>query len=356
MNNAPREDLKICALLSLKIPGLTTELLTQQDTEHPKDGPLKLLNQLLSSRSARKEASEELSRLQKLGIGVLPIGDPLYPQPLSAIHNPPLVLFYRGENISLLTQKLCLAVVGSRKADEHACRFARELSQDLASSNTLIVSGLAFGIDAAAHSGAVDAGVEGSTVAVLGNGLEHGIYPSSNEFLARRILDQGGLILSQFPTTTKPFPQNFLDRNRVIAGLSKGTVIIQAAKRSGALATARHALEEGRDVFSLPGPFYDERYAGSNELLKNGAYLITGAGDLAQHYPELSLNPPEQEQAPALTALQKELLLRLSEEPSLHVDELLPRNCPMSEYAVALMELEARGLLVRGIGGIVSKT
>lgn len=286
-----------------------------------------------------------LERLQSEGISALSFFNSQYPEMLRHIHDPPLVLYMKGEGVAALESPHKIAVVGSRKADQPGCEIARGFSKAIAGAGGCVISGLAFGIDAAAHSGALESSATSSTIAVLGNGLCSGIYPAAHTKLARSILENGGILLSQFPLDSPPYPSNFLNRNRVIAGMSQAVIIIQAARRSGALSTARHAMEEGRDVLVVPGDIHHPLYGGSNELLKQGAHVITSKEDIQNYVPGLKLAGPSIS-SPVLTPLQCAIVDRLQRGP-LHADELRPHNVEISAFTGALFELEEAGLICR---------
>jgi len=205
------------------------------------------------------------------------IEDINYPPLLKEIKNAPKELFYQG---CLPTKdELAIAFVGTRKASEEGCILARQISFELAKRGFVIVSGLAFGIDAASHRGALD--VPQKTVAVLGSGLNV-IYPPSHRALAALILEKGGCLISEYEKDEPPLPYRFLERNRIISGLCVATVIIEAPKRSGALSTARFAYEEGREVFVFPGNVKNKNYEGSHMLIRNGARLVTESEDILE--------------------------------------------------------------------------
>ncbi|PIP30149.1 DNA-protecting protein DprA [Candidatus Jorgensenbacteria bacterium CG10_big_fil_rev_8_21_14_0_10_54_38] len=209
-------------------------------------------------------------------IAAVRLGETAYPPRLAEIPGPPETLFYRGTLPP--PDGTAIAVVGTRKATREGRECARQLSRELASRGIIIVSGLAFGIDSAAHEGALDA--HGKTIAVLGNGVDS-IYPASHESLGRRI-EASGAICSEYPPGTPALPFQFLARNRIVSGLSLAVVIVEAPLRSGALVTARHALDQGREVFVVPGPANHRNYAGSHMLIREGARLVTGAGDVLE--------------------------------------------------------------------------
>lgn len=202
-----------------------------------------------------------------------------FPPLLKEISAPPEKIFWRGEK-SLLKNDFCLAVVGTRKATFQGRELARKISRELAEVGAVIVSGLAMGIDSAAHEGALEAaGGQGKTIAVLGGGIDK-IYPAQNENLADRIITGGGLIVSEYPPATPTYPSQFLERNRVVSGLSLATIVIEAPLRSGSLNTARLAAEQGREVFVFPGPTGHPNFAGSHALIRDGARLVSSAQDI----------------------------------------------------------------------------
>lgn len=209
--------------------------------------------------------------------------DPEYPELLSEIEHSPSPLFVRG----LLPSGDCVSVVGTRKASSEGKHIAKRVSFELASRGICIVSGLAFGIDEAAHSGALEAG--GRTVAVLANGLDS-VYPKQHERLAENIVSAGGCLVSEYPEGTPPFPGRFLERNRIISGFSKATVVIEAPARSGSIATANHAACQGRDVFVFPGRYSDKNYEGSHTLIRNGARLVASIGQILE---DLGFSPED---------------------------------------------------------------
>jgi len=228
-----------------------------------------------------KVLEQELTLAQQAGVRIVTLEEPDYPKALREIHDPPLALYIRG---SLPREEVAVAVVGSRHASLYGLQTAERLAYELALRGVTVVSGLARGIDGEAHRGALKAG--GRTLAVLGNGLAH-IYPTEHEELATQIAERGALI-SEYPMTMPPLGQNFPRRNRLISGLSLGVVIVEAAQRSGALITANCALEQGREVFAVPGPITTTTSQGTHQLLKEGARLVTSVEDIIE---ELRLTP-----------------------------------------------------------------
>jgi DNA processing protein len=198
-----------------------------------------------------------------------------FPTLLKEIPDTPQALFARGSLDHF--DRPAIAIVGTRKATQAGRSFAQMLASQLAKNNITVVSGLALGIDTAAHTGALDA--NGTTVAVLGNGI-HTIYPSQNHSLAQKIIERGGTIISEYDETVTPQKYHFIQRNRIISGLSLAVVVIEAPARSGALATARFAAEQGRDVFVIPGSITHPNYAGSHALIRDGATLATSTEEI----------------------------------------------------------------------------
>lgn len=204
------------------------------------------------------------------------ITDKIYPKILKAIPTAPKVLFYKGE---IKPDEICLAIVGSRSATPYGKRIALEMSASLAEAGLTIVSGLAQGIDTCAHSAAVRNNKR--TIAVLGTGLdEKSIYPKENIQLARRIIENGGCLISEYPTGTKAAQFTFPQRNRIISGLSVGILVVEAKERSGSLIAANYAFLQKRKIFAIPGPVYSPLSKGTNKLIKQGAKLVSEADDI----------------------------------------------------------------------------
>lgn len=216
-----------------------------------------------------------VEKCARLGIGVAPLGSADYPSALADIKDPPLVLFWRGAPPSVLS--ICLAVVGARRCTDYGERTAAWIGREAAGVGIVVLSGLARGIDAAAHRGALESG---QTAAVLAGGLDR-IYPGEHRSLADRIVGAGGSLLSEQPPGVRPLPWLFPFRNRIITGLSLATVVVEASVRSGSLASARHALDQGREVFAVPGPIDSPVSAGTNRLLGEGAAPFCRIDDLA---------------------------------------------------------------------------
>jgi len=258
---------EISGLFSMDIPGLTRVGIPLASAE------------ALATRRYRPMSEEILDWCLKEGCRLLVSGDAGYPAMLQEIHDAPSVLYARG-NISCLDCS-CLALVGTRRPTPYGLQMAEGLASDLAHRGITIISGLARGIDAAAHRGCLSA--NGRTVAVLGCGIDV-VYPREHGHLTRRILEQG-LLLSEFPPGTSPAPQNFPVRNRIISGLSLGVLIVEASEYSGSLITARLALEQNREVYAVPGNVTSPHSFGPNYLIKQGAKLVQSWRDIVEEFP-----------------------------------------------------------------------
>jgi DNA processing protein len=258
--------------------------------------------------------------------------DPAFPPLLAAIHDPPPELYVRGSAEDEFLRRDAVAVVGARACSSYGRSVARSLGRELAAASLVVVSGMARGIDGEAHRGALDA--DGVTVAVLGCGIERD-YPAAHAELARRICKRG-LVVSEYEPGVEPAPWRFPARNRIIAGLCRATVVVEARERSGALITADFALEEGRDVLAVPGEITNSLSGGTNALLKLGAAPVTSAADVLELF---DLSPGAVEHA-EVGMVATALLERLA-DGALTADELVRSSgIEPGEAAAALVELE----------------
>jgi DNA processing protein len=276
----------------------------------------------------------------------LRLGEAGYPPLLRTIPDPPATLWLRGEAESVLLQRVCVAVVGARSCSGYGRGIARTLSREAAAAGAVVVSGLARGIDGEAHRGALEAG--GQTVAVLGCGIDRD-YPAAHAELARRIVSTGGLIVSEYEPGVEPAPWRFPARNRIIAGLSQATVVVEARERSGALITADFALEDGRDVLAVPGEITSATSVGTNALLRVGATPVTSAGDVLE---VLGLDPAasEREGLPEPGPEQR-LVLAAVGDGARSGDELVrATGLDAGVVAAALVALELAGLVTEADG------
>jgi DNA processing protein len=281
------------------------------------------------------------SLLERLGARLLTYRDPAYPQRLLTTYDFPPLLYVRGQ----LTEPddLAVAVVGSRRASPYGQRVAESVSAGLVRRGITVVSGLARGIDSIAHKAALDNG--GRTIAVLGSGIDI-VYPGENQALAERIVE-GGAIVSEFPLGTKPEPGHFPRRNRIISGLSLGVVVIEARIKSGALLTAHFALEQGREVFAVPGDINLPGTRGPHRLIQEGAKLVWRVDDILEEFPlpgKLVSREPSAEPALDVTADEGQILALLTDCP-VPVDDLIDRSgLRPAEVLAALFSLEMKGI------------
>jgi DNA processing protein len=311
--------------------------------------------QSLGTGRSMELANDELARASAAGIHVITLDDPTYPAPLKQIYDPPLVLYIRGE-VEVLARP-GIAVVGTRHPTPYGTGMAERLACDLAARGLVIFSGLARGVDSAAHRGAISA--KGKTVGVLGTGIDV-IYPKENTRLTEQILALGGALISEFPMSTFPAPQNFPIRNRIISGISAGVLVVEAAEYSGTRITSRCALEQNREVFAVPGNVTNKNSWGPNTLIKQGAKLVATWEDIWEELPaeiRLALEPAagSESQAEGTASLfeddalgphEKKILALLKADEATQIDEIVEQlepNLSSSEIFAALFELELAG-------------
>lgn len=286
-------------------------------------------------------AREIADRIQQLDWTVLFPGDDAYPSALAEIPVPPPILFSVGRPAA--REDRLIGIVGTRHPSEHGKRFAYSLSRRLAEAGVIVVSGMAEGIDAAAHQGALDGG--GTTVAVWGSSLDV-VYPPGNRQLAERIRTDGSVYAEYFPGTSPDRP-HFPERNRIISGMSTGIVVIEAGQRSGALITAEHAFRQGRAVFAVPGAPGEAMSIGSNALIKGGGTLITSADDIFEELPALkgAVAARRFARLPDLTGDEKRLIALFADGPQ-QLDQLSrTAGMPVHELSQYLLALELKGVV-----------
>jgi len=308
--------------------------------------------QAIHSRQPLSAAAKELAQAQAVGCRLLTWDEPEYPARLRETYDPPTLLYVIG-NAVLLNQH-SIAIVGSRRPTPYGNQMAERLAKDLADRNLAIASGLARGIDSSAHKGAL-AAVRGGTIAVLGSGVDV-VYPKENKKIFEEIAKRG-VIISEFPLGTFPAPQNFPIRNRILAGMALGVVVVEGAQYSGSLITARLAMESGREVYGVPGNVTQPTSFGPNQLIKQGAKLVTGWEDVVEELPtpvRAELMPVETATAEERASLVEESLAPamrplyslLSMDEARHVDELVERSgLSSSEVLAGLFELELKGVV-----------
>lgn len=292
---------------------------------------------------------EELDKVNQENIQVITIKNLAYPKLLQEIFNPPALLYIKGD-LANLNNKFNLAVVGTRKISNYGKQITPQLVKPLVQNGFTITSGLALGVDALAHQSALDA--LGKTIAVLGSGIDQkSIYPTSNRYLAQNILSNKGTIISEFPLGTLPLKHNFPIRNRVIAGLSLGTLIIEAGESSGATITAYSALEQNREVFAVPGSLFNQNSIGTHKLIQKGAKLVTSHHDILE---ELNLQEVKKfisnQKILPETEEEKIIIENLGSEP-IHIDQIIKKaNRPTSQISSTLSLMEMKGL-IKNMGG-----
>jgi DNA processing protein len=308
--------------------------------------------QAIHSRRPLSDAAKELAQAQAAGCRLLTWDEPEYPSRLREIYDPPPLLYVKG-NAGLLNRHI-ISMVGARRPTPYGNQMAERLAKDLADRGLVIASGLARGIDASAHKGALRS-ANGATVGVVGCGIDV-VYPKENKKIFQEI-EQRGAIISEFPLGTFPAPQNFPIRNRIIAGMALGVVVVEGAQYSGSLITARLAMEFGREVFGVPGNATQPSSFGPNQLIKQGAKLATGWEDVVEELPtpvRAELMPVEsasQEERAALvveglTPIERPLYELLSLDEARHVDDLVENSgLSSSEVLAALFDLELKGVV-----------
>jgi len=300
-------------------------------------------------------AQDELAKASAAGIKCITLDDPGYPGRLRQIYDPPLVLYIRGPVEALARPGI--AVIGTRHPTPYGIGMAERLACDLATRGVVILSGLARGVDTAAHRGAVSA--KSKTVAVFGTGVDV-VYPKENSRLADQILSLGGALISEFPLGTFAAPQNFPIRNRIISGMSFGVLVVEAAEYSGTRITARCALEQNREVFAVPGNVTNKNSWGPNTLIKQGAKLVATWEDVWEELPadvRLTLTPQTGDESqeghtaslfeePSLSPHEKKIYRVVKADEAMHLDEIIEKLEPelsSSEIFAALFELELAG-------------
>ncbi|OGE80155.1 MAG: DNA protecting protein DprA [Candidatus Doudnabacteria bacterium RIFCSPHIGHO2_01_FULL_43_23] len=308
------------------------------------------ISDLIVTKRSQIDPDAEMQKLLKEDVKILIFGEENYPKLLAEIYNPPMVLYGRG-NLEVLKHEYIIAVVGTRKISNYGKQVTPIIVGDLAKAGVAIVSGLALGVDSIAHRATIEA--NGKTIAVLGSGIDdNSIYPASNRTIAKSIIDSGGAIISELPIYSLPLKIHFPYRNRIISGLALGTVVIEADVTSGALITAKAALEHNRQVFAVPGSVFNKVSQGPNNLLKMGAKPVTSAADILD---ELNLQSVTSElkarKIIADSPAEETILKLLSNEPT-HINKLIKESGLTSqEISSALTMMEIKGK-VRNLGAM----
>jgi DNA processing protein len=336
----------------VRLRRLMEALGTPQDILRARAGQLSQVNGIgpdlgesIARWEERVDLPAELTRIREFGAKVITQESPLYPRQLREIHNPPIVLHVWGD----LQERdhHSVSVVGSRKTSHYGLECAKKLSYQLAYAGLTVVSGLARGIDTAAHQAALAA--QGRTIAVIGSGLMD-LYPAENLGLAEKIA-AAGAVVSEYPMTFPPSPQTFPYRNRIVAGWSTGILVVEAGLSSGALITANQAIDQGRLVYAVPGPIDRPSAAGSNRLIQQGAKLVTSAGDILDDFqsllPAMRKEPGKKSEAverPGMSAEEQAILEVLSSEEASIDSIVIKTGLPAPKVSSTLLALEMKRL------------
>ncbi|MBI2447938.1 DNA-protecting protein DprA [Candidatus Microgenomates bacterium] len=295
------------------------------------------------------DLGKKMTEVKSFGIRLVLLEDEEYPKLLREIYNPPLLLFVRGQIID--ADHYAVAIVGSRRFSEYGRQATADIVSHLAENQVTVVSGLALGIDSFAHQ-TVLKNPNARTIGVLGCGIDDlTIYPSENKNLVHRIIEGRGAIVSEYPPGTPPLKQHFPARNRIVSGLSQGVVVVEASSTSGSLITARHALEQGRDVFAVPGNIYHKNAAGPNSLIKLGAKLVEKPEDILEELDLRQLSNRVAVQKMIPENLDEQKILSFLEIEQLHIDRLVELSkLSINDLNPLLVTMEMKGL-VRDMGG-----
>ncbi|HNR68500.1 MAG TPA: DNA-processing protein DprA [bacterium] len=298
------------------------------------------LAEYIKNEADSRFAEKQMHLLQKSGTKLLTFWDAGYPSILKEIYDPPLVLYFFG----VLDSKTNLAIVGTRKPSAYGATMVEKFSRELIQRGYTLVSGLARGIDTLVHRTCVQA--QAATIAVLGSGCDQ-IYPPENRSLAEALVAAGGAVVSEYPLGTLPEAMNFPRRNRIISGLSKAVLVIEAGESSGALITADFAVEQGREVMALPGNINSEKSSGTNMLIQQGAKLVRSVDDIVEEIEPQGTRAPAGQQLPLLTLDEDEekVLSRLTDQPQ-QIDILLRMgDFPVNRLHTLLLNLELKGVI-----------
>ncbi len=293
--------------------------------------------------------NKEVIKLQ-----IITIGDKQYPEKLRSIKNPPKKLYAKG-NIDLLKTNT-ISIIGSRACSENGVKLARQFSKDLVYQGITIASGMAVGIDTIVHETTLQE--NGKTIAVLGNGFNH-IFPKENINLYKKIIESGGLVITEYPLNEEARSKNFLERNRIVSGLSIGILVVEAAYRSGTSVTAKFARQQGRKIFALPHEVNDIHGVGTNRLIMEGAKIVTNVEDIIKEFPFLSYKKPIEKEKAIIKEVRKicknkeynEIYKLITQEP-ISIDEIQQKsNKNITQINHILFMLELEGYIKKVVGG-----
>jgi len=294
--------------------------------------PEKIAQQLVDGLVDKKKLDDECALIKQYSIDIVTIFDANYPESLQQIHLPPLILYCKGSSLAKTAKRM--AIVGSRKASNYAQNVITTLVPDLVAHDWTIVSGGAEGVDSMAHQATLDIG--GKTIVVLGSGLMHP-YPESNKELFKSVIRNGGTLVTSFSLDTRPERGHFPARNRIIAGLSQGCIIVQAAEKSGALITAQFALEQGRHIFAVPGPIFEPLSAGCHKLIKQGAKLVQDSIDILEDFGDAQRVKKNDK---VLSSVKKEISLSTTKTITKTITKKEIKKAGTTEQDMSTLELE----------------
>lgn len=290
-------------------------------------------------------AKKEIEKSEKENINLLTIHDPCYPKNLLHLEETPFLIYHKGDRIKNF--KRSIAIVGTRTATGYGLNIAEKIGYNLAENGVTVVSGMARGCDSAGHRGAIKS--DANTIAVLGTGVDK-VYPRENTKLYNDIIEKGGSVISEYPLGTSPLKFNFPKRNRIISAMSKGVVVIEAGIRSGAMMTARLALEAGKEVMALPGPVTSKLSEGPNSMIKDGAYLIRNFEDILNIcYPQAVVEKVKKKRSSLKGEAKK--IVQLLSLTEMTMDDLASKTrIDFSHLMVVLLELEVMGIIGKTVG------
>lgn len=308
--------------------------------------PIELANKIGELKQTF-DINRSLTELRNKNIEIITYTDCDYPELLKKITDPPLLLYYRGTLNN--PNDLCLAVVGSRKISSYGKAVTAQITEELANHGIIVVSGLAYGVDACAHKATLE--IKSRTIAVVASGLrDEDLYPKEHVNLANEIINHHGLLISEYPPGTPALKQYFIARNRIISGLSVGTLVVECAEKSGALITARYALEQNRNVYAVPGSIYNPVSNGPNLLIKQGAVVVTSSEDILT---DLNIKPRKPQPLNSnLSVIEQQIIANLANHPQ-HMNELVKKiNNNLQEISSSLTMLELHGWISKNNSGI----
>ena len=317
----------------------------------------KLINAGIDEKTAYEFISERkniypdqiIEKLNQEKIKIIKLNDDNYPRLLSEIYDPPALLYCKG---NLKKDECCIGIVGTRKVSSYGKQVTEDFASKLTKSNLTIVSGMALGVDSFAHNAVLK--LKSRTIAVLGTGIDDkSIYPRSNYYLSKKIVSEGGAVISEFPIGTLPLRYNFPQRNRIISGLSLGVLVIEAGEKSGALITASCALDQNRDVFATPGNIYSTVSIGPNNLIKQGAKLVTKAEEILEFLNiEQAVSFSENKKILPETK-EEELIINCLSHEAIHIDSITRRtNLAINKVGSILIMMEMKGM-IKNTGGMM---